>query len=125
MSMKMLTRPQCKPCQEDAFPTIYDCTFIHPATDDTTAEVQVLSGRADARPLQNYCIVICTHTHCALLCTNPGHSSSGAIGEIEAATNSSIAGLLDLANAQPDQIGVPLVDGMTTMITSCGCAAAR
>lgn len=118
INVMMLTRRQCKPCQEDALPTIFDRAVTHPTSDDIAAEVQVLSDRAGARPPKNYCIVICTHAHCASLCTNPGHLPSGAIDEVGTAANSSTADLLDLANAQPDQIGVLLEDGITTMITS-------
>jgi len=114
----MLTKHQCEPCQENALPTVYDRAITQSANVDTTAEAQVLNSRAGTKPLKNHCIVICTHAHCALLCTNPGRPPSGTLDEAEAAANTDTTDLLDLANAQPDQISVPLEDGMTTVITN-------
>ncbi|KAF3049971.1 hypothetical protein E8E11_005497 [Didymella keratinophila] len=109
---------QCKPCQENGLPTVYDRGITHSTNDNSAGDVQVLNGRAGAKPPKNHCVVICTHAHCALLCTNPGHTSSGTLDTAEAAASTDTVDLLDLANAQPDQIGVPLEDGMTTVITN-------
>lgn len=80
--------------------------------------MQVLSSRADADAPRSYCIAICTHAHCALLCTNPSHPFSAAVDEIEVAADTNTTDLLDLTNAQPDQLGILLEDGATTMITN-------
>ncbi|KAF3033818.1 hypothetical protein E8E12_003875 [Didymella heteroderae] len=63
----------CKPCQDNTLPTIYDRAFTHPTPDNSAGEVHILNSRAD---------------------------------------------LLDLVNAQSGQLAVPVVDGMTTVITS-------
>lgn len=97
---------------------MYDRGITHSTNDNSAGDVQVLNGRAGAKPPKNHCVVICTHAHCALLCTNPGHTSSGTLDTAEAAASTDTVDLLDLANAQPDQIGVPLEDGMTTVITN-------
>jgi hypothetical protein len=107
---------QCKPCQDNALPTVYDRAITCPTNDNTAGEVQVLNGRAGAKPAKNHCIVICTHAHCGLLCADPGQG--GRTDETETATDTDTADLLDLANAQPDQLGVPLEEGMTTVITN-------
>lgn len=97
---------------------MYDRAITYPTNDNTAGDVQILNGRGGAQPSKNYCIVICTHAHCDLLCTNPGHAPSGALDEAEAAADTNTAALLDLANAQPDQIGIPLEDSMTAVITN-------
>jgi hypothetical protein len=77
-----------------------------------------LNGRAGAEPFENHCIVICTHAHCGLLCTNPSGPLTGAMDDSETAADTGTTDLLDIASAQPDQLGVPLVDGMTTVIAT-------
>ncbi|KAJ4384469.1 hypothetical protein N0V86_000068 [Didymella sp. IMI 355093] len=113
-----LTEYQCKPCQDNGLPTIYDRAVTPLTSDNTAGEAQALNGRAGAKPFENYCIVICTHAHCGLLCTNPGGPLSGAMDDTETAADTGTTDLLDIANARPDQLGVPLVDGMTTVIAT-------
>ncbi|KAF1928926.1 uncharacterized protein M421DRAFT_390802 [Didymella exigua CBS 183.55] len=111
---------ECKPCQADAFPGVTDHTVTQLTNDNTAVEVQVLDSRAGAKPPKNYCIVICTHAYCGLLCTNPSRPPSAVVDDAEVATNIDTADLLDLTDAQPDKLGVPLKEGMTTVITTVG-----